>query len=273
VSVSWTPGFHAPGGSPVDGSAYERYVGRWSRLFVPALLSAAQPNHGDIVLDVAAGTGEASAFAAPAVGDSGFVVGTDISPAMLKVASQRLAVHPFLTVACDGQALPFRSNSFDAVLCQLGLMFFPDPLKGLIEFRRVLRRNRRASVCVISDSGSAPMWGILADELGREFPEQSQTLHMSFRLASLTRLRQLLVEAGFSDVNVTKTTREDLVASFEEYWEPIEAGIGQLPQAYAALPESRRRAVRANVRSRLAPFETHGRYLMSVEMLLGAGRA
>jgi ubiquinone/menaquinone biosynthesis C-methylase UbiE len=50
----------------------------------------------------------------------------------------------------DGQALPFADATFDAVLCQLGLMFFPDPARGLAEFRRVLRPRRRAAVCVIS---------------------------------------------------------------------------------------------------------------------------
>jgi ubiquinone/menaquinone biosynthesis C-methylase UbiE len=55
----------------------------------------------------------------------------------------------------DGQALAFRDGSFDGVLCQLGLMFFPDPLRGLAEFRRVLRPGRCAAVCVISTADRA----------------------------------------------------------------------------------------------------------------------
>jgi hypothetical protein len=61
--------------------------------------------------------------------------------------------------------------------------------------------------------------------------------------------------------------------SFDEYWAPIEAGTGQLPQAYCALPASNRRAVREEVQARLAEFESDGRLVMSAEMLIGAGRA
>jgi hypothetical protein len=57
------------------------------------------------------------------------------------------------------------------------------------------------------------------------------------------------------------------------YWAPIEAGTGQLPQAYLALPAPRRQAVREEVEARLAAFETGGRLVMHVEMLIGAGRA
>jgi hypothetical protein len=61
--------------------------------------------------------------------------------------------------------------------------------------------------------------------------------------------------------------------SFEEYWNPIEAGMGSMPQVYVALPETERRAVRDEVKSRLSSFESNGHPTMSVEMLIGVGRA
>ncbi len=61
MSVSFGPGFHAAPGRAIDPLAYERYIGRWSRLFVPAVLAAAEVTGGDRVLDVATGTGEAAA--------------------------------------------------------------------------------------------------------------------------------------------------------------------------------------------------------------------
>jgi hypothetical protein len=64
-----------------------------------------------------------------------------------------------------------------------------------------------------------------------------------------------------------------MIESFDDYWGPIEAGTGQLPQAYLALPEPSRRAVREEVHARLSKFESDGRLLMSVEMLIAAGRA
>lgn len=273
MSMTWGAGLHTTTAGPVDASTYWQYIGRWSEQFVPALLAAAEIGPGDRVLDVATGTGLAAKPALALVGDSGLVVGADISRAMLDAARARLSSGRFLPVVSDGQALVFPNASFDAVLCQLGLMFFGDPARGLAEFRRVLRVGRRAAVCVIGAPERAPMWGFLAESLGRHLPEQHQTLHLSFALADPAQLEQLFAAAGFSDVRVTRETREGAVASFEEYWAPIEAGTGQMPQAYLALPAPMRRAVRDEVQARLAPFESNGRLTMSVDMLIGTGRA
>jgi ubiquinone/menaquinone biosynthesis C-methylase UbiE len=123
MSVTWGAGLHAPVGQRVGGAAYDLYIERWSRLFVPALLDAAEIKNGDRVLDVATGTGEAAHLALERVGHSGLVVGSDISAAMLKTASMRLSSPRFLPVVSDGQSLVFPDYTFDAVLCQLGLMF------------------------------------------------------------------------------------------------------------------------------------------------------
>jgi hypothetical protein len=72
---------------------------------------------------------------------------------------------------------------------------------------------------------------------------------------------------------VTRETHQGIVGSFDEYWAPIEAGAGQMSQAYLALPEPSRRAVREEVRARLTQFESEGRLVMSAEMLIGSGRA
>jgi hypothetical protein len=159
------------------------------------------------------------------------------------------------------------------VICQLGLMFFPDPARGLEEFRRVLRPRRRAAVCVISTPERAPMWGVLAETLSKYLPDQRELLHLSFALADAGYLQRLLVEAGFGEVSVLRETREGSFASFDDYWAPVEAGAGSLPQAYCALPESSRRAVREETHARLAAFDSAGQLVMKVEMLVGAGRA
>ena len=92
-------------------------------------------------------------------------------------------------------------------------------------------------------------------------------------MADPERLEHLLRLAGFRDVWVKRETRQGTIESFDEYWAPIEAGTGQLPQAYLALPEASRRAVREEMQTQLAAFESGGRLVMSVEMLIGAGRA
>src|SRR5205823_7649366 len=177
-------GLHAADGQPVNADAYDRYNGRWSRLFVPGLLAAAEVSPGHRMLDVATGTGEDALMAISAVGHTGTVVGTDISPAMLEAACARLS-GSLRAVVADGQALAFRDASFDAAICQLGLMFFPDATRGLAEFRRVLRGGGRAAVCVISTPDRAPMWGHLAGALSRYLPDQRDAFHLGFTLADV----------------------------------------------------------------------------------------
>src|SRR5215831_15136944 len=112
MRTNFGAGFHAAPGRAVDTSAYDRWTGRWSRLFVPAVLAAAKVAPGQHVLDVSTGTGEAALAALPIIGTSGLVIGADIAPAMLEAASGRLNQSAFLPVAADGQKLPFSDGSF-----------------------------------------------------------------------------------------------------------------------------------------------------------------
>ena len=273
MQTPFPAGLHVPPEGAVDGSAYDQWVGRWSRLFVPAVLAAGDLRPGLRVLDVSTGTGEASLAIIPRIGPCGLLIAADIAPAMLHAARSRLPRSAFLPVAADGQALPFADASFDAVTCQLGLQFFPDPARGLIEFRRVLRNGGRAGICVISTPDRAPMWGILAEVLGRTVPAQRGIAHLSFALSDTRRLEHMLTGAGFHDVQVDRQSREGAFESLEDYWRPIEAGTGSIPQVYLSLPESQRRAVRDEVTERLTRFRSDGRLVMSVEMLIASGRA
>jgi ubiquinone/menaquinone biosynthesis C-methylase UbiE len=281
MRTNFGAGFHVAPGRAVDTSAYDRWTGRWSRLFVPAVLAVAKVAPRQHVLDVSTGTGEAALAALPIIGTSGLVIGADIAPAMLeaacgrlnKAACGRLNKPTFLPVAADGQKLPFGDGSFDAVVCQLGLQFFPDPALGLREFRRVLRTGCCAAVCVIATADRAPMWGVLADAVGRFLPAQRDIVQLSFSLADPERLERLFAGAGFQNVRVEQEIREDVNESFDDYWEPIEAGVGSIPQAYLTLSEADRRLVREEVKARLSRFESQRRLSLSVEMLIGSGRA
>src|SRR5258708_37069708 len=119
---------------------YDHAFAHVTAYFMPFLLRAAHIAPGMRVLDIATGTGLSAEAALAAVGPTGHVSAADVSPAMAEKARQRLAKAPNASVSVeDGPALSFADRSFDAVLCNLGLMFFPDPVRGLSEFRRVLR--------------------------------------------------------------------------------------------------------------------------------------
>ncbi len=80
------------------------------------------------------------------------------------------------------------------------------------------------------------MWGNLADVLSRFLPELRDVLFLSFALHDPNRLEAMLVDAGFRGVRVERTTREDSFESFADYWKPIEAGVGSIPQSYCGSP-------------------------------------
>jgi SAM-dependent methyltransferase len=223
-------GLHVAESAEVDAASYDGYVGRWSRLFVLQLLTAARIKDGFRILDLATGPGEAAQKALSMVAGKGFVVGADISQAMLASARTRISDSRFGTVAADGHALPLKAHVFDAVVCRLGLQFFSDPAHALVEVRRVLRASRYAAVCVIGPASQAPMWGVLADVPSDRLPAQRELLHFSFSQADVPNLIALFDNAGFDDVAVIRETRHGVVESFEHYWSDIEAGVGMLPQ-------------------------------------------
>ena len=252
-------------------ASYDLLSGRWSRLYVPTLLAEAGLATGHRVLDVATGTGEAATLAGSRVGATGRVIGIDISPPMLRIAASKVAKQPVSLFLMDGQTLAFRDESFDAVVCQLGLMFLPDPATALREWTRVLRSRARLAVCVWAAPEQVPLFGILMEELSRYFPDQRAVLYQPSALADGDTLERLLAGAGLKAIRLTRETRAHRFTSFEEYWHPFEAGGGRHGQLFLRLPCPARQAVREDVRRRMAPFLAHGELEMQADVLFGSG--
>ena len=177
------------------------------------------------------------------------------------------------SVSARGHGRPsagVQDGSFDAVVCQLGLQFFPDPARSCGVPARPPCRRVVPQSCVISTPDRAPMWGVFADALSRHLPDQREALHLSFALADPERLEHLLRMAGFRDVRVQARDAPRGPLSRSTTTGPrIEAGTGQLPQAYSRCPNQVVGQVREEVQARLAEFESGGRLVMSVEMLIG----
>ena len=114
---------------------YDRAFAHVTAHFMPFLMRAAHLAPGMRVLDIATGTGLSAEAALAAVGPTGYVTAVDISPAMVEKARERFGEPPNVSVSVeDAQALSFSDETFDAVVCNLGLMFFPEPAHGLSEF-------------------------------------------------------------------------------------------------------------------------------------------
>jgi len=243
---------------------YDRAFAHVTAHFMPFLLQAAHIAPGMHVLDVATGTGLSADAALAAVGPTGHVIAADISPAMVEKARERLGKAPNASVSVeDGQALSFADCSFDAVLCNLGLMFFPDPVRGLSEFRRVLRPGGRVAVSVntvVERSYNHQINVIIA----RHMPSLAEAVTRTFALGEASRLMSLFNEAGLVDIETHTVRHTFVLPSFDAYYGAFERGGASTGQALAALPEEIRRAVRDEVRRDLAdsggPIEAEAEY-------------
>jgi ubiquinone/menaquinone biosynthesis C-methylase UbiE len=251
-------------------SAYDRAFAHVSAHFIPFLFRAARLAPGQRVLDVATGTGIAAQAALAVVGPGGHVTATDVSPAMVNRARQRLAGSPNASVVVeDGQSLRFNDGSFDAVLCSLGLMFFPDPARGLSEFHRVLRPGGSATVSVIT-TPERSYNGRINVIIARRVRSLAEATARTFSLGDEARLRSLFERAGFQDVEMTTEAHSFALPSFEAYFEPFEQGGGSSGQAYVGLPTADRQAVREEVRRSLG--DTGGPISIEVELRFASGR-
>jgi len=249
---------------------YDRAFSHVSAYFVPFLLRAARLAPGQCVLDVAAGTGIASEAALAIVGPEGSILAADLSPDMVEKARQRLGEASNVSVSVeDGEALSFPDESFDAVLCSLGLMFFSDPVRGLSEFRRVLRPGGRVAVSV-STVSERSYNGRINVVLAGHVPSLAEATARTFALGDAARLESLFGEAGFADIETHTEKHTFVLPSFDAYFGPFERGGASTGQALVSLPEGVRRAVREEVRRDLG--DTDAAIGIEVEIRIASGR-
>jgi ubiquinone/menaquinone biosynthesis C-methylase UbiE len=228
--------------------AYDRFMA--PQLFEPwarALLARAGLRPGAAVLDVASGPGPVARGAAEAVGARGRVVANDISPAMLAVAAAKPVGSrwaPIEYLECSAAALSADAGSFDAVLCQQGLQFFPDRPLVLREMQRVARSGGLVLVASWAAERPLGLFGPMIEALReagvdepfpRAFDAQSYCI-------DAPGLHRLLAEAGLGDV-VIETVELDAV--WKDTAEAVATLLGTpYGPVVTALPPDRQNAVR-----------------------------
>lgn len=195
----------------------------WHGPFGEALISEARLEPGDSVLDVAAGTGEPGLTAA-ALLPAGQVVLTDLSAGMLKVAEIKAQARGLTNVrfeVCDAAALPLPDESFDAVFCRFGFVYFPELMPALREMVRTARPGARITAAVWSRAAENPWASLILGTLARhsQLPPPPEGTPGLFRYAAAGLMSRMFREAGLVEVSERKVSTDLVCGSEERYWE------------------------------------------------------
>lgn len=169
----------------------------WARM----LVDAAGVGPGDRVLDVACGTGVVARLAADRAGADGSVVGLDRNRAMLTVAER---LRPDIEWwEGDASGLPFLARSFDVVLCQAALMFFPDAGGALREMARAIKDDGTVAIQVWDRLDDQPAYRRFIRAAARSAGQDATSLLSSyFSRGDLSELQGLLRSAGLRPADV-----------------------------------------------------------------------
>jgi SAM-dependent methyltransferase len=241
------------------------------------MLDAAGVTTGSRVLDVAAGAGGQTLAAARRAGPTGSVVATDISPTILTYAAKSAAeagLTNIQTVEVDGEALEvLPAASFDAVICRLGLIYFPDQQRALAGMRRALRDGGRIAAIVYSTPErnqffSIPV-SIIRDRALLPPPEPGQP--GPFSLGGRGILQSALTKAGFTDVTVDAIPAPLRLPSAAECVRFEQESFGALHQMLAGVAASERPGVWDQIQAALTRFETRDGFVGPCELLVGSG--
>jgi len=167
------------------------------------------------VLETAAGTGVLTRAMASRPAGTVRIVATDLNQPMLDHAMARLRDDRIAWRQADALALPFTDQSFDAVVCQFGAMFFPDKVQGYREARRVLRPGGRFLFNVWDKISENEFADTVTDALAEVFPHDpprfmARTPH---GYHDVNLIREQLDAAGFADVSVDAVERRSKAAS------------------------------------------------------------
>ncbi len=193
---------------------YDRYLG--SVLFEPYAIDLARRVATDrmegSVLEMACGTGILTQQLRTMLKPDISLTATDINPGMLDYARRKLKdLKGIDWKQADIADLPFPDASFQAVVCQFGLMFVPDKDRACREMRRVLVKDGVLALSVW-DRLENNLWGILAHEtVGRFFPDNPpQFFKAPCSLYDVDVVYRLLAEHGFDRIDIRTISKECL---------------------------------------------------------------
>jgi SAM-dependent methyltransferase len=239
----------------VAADAYDRYMGRYSRLLAPQLADLAAVRSGQRVLDVGCGPGALTAELVARVGPSAV---SAVDPSQSFVAAARDRYPGVEVVHASAEALPFPDGTFDATLAQLVVHFMADPTIGLGEMARVTRRDGVVAACVWDHGGQGPLKLFWRAARGIDPQVDDESRMPGVREGHLA---ELFDAAGLHEIESTELWVSLEHATFEAWWEPFTRGVGPAGSFLASLGADHQAEVREACRTTVpvTPFTVTAR--------------
>jgi SAM-dependent methyltransferase len=259
-------------------NAHTPQIRSWLRQATDAMLDMAGVTSGAQVLDLAAGAGDQTLNIAARIGPAGRVLATDLSAGILdfaEVNAARAGYHNVDVRVADGESLPVDAASFDAVVCRLGLMFFPNPLRGLQEIYRVLKPGGGVCTVVFSNPAANPCIGILLSTAFKHAGLPPRDPYAPGGLLSLGKpglIDDLFREAGFKGVATTRLAAPFRLPSAKAYLDFVRASASPIQQILSKLDALAAEAAWVEMEERLSAYMTSEGWEGPNELLLTAGR-
>ena len=194
---------------------YDRYLGPlFFHDYAAVMAARLEVTPGMLVLETACGTGIVTERLAARLAGQGSLVATDLNAPMLAYAAAKRSAGNISWEEADATGLPFEDRAFDAVVCQFGLMFFPDKAAGVREAFRVLRPGGQFALSVWDALEDNPVPRLTHETVTGFFPnDPPQFYRVPFSLHDMTVVRGLLTSAGFDDVRGERVEGVGLSAS------------------------------------------------------------
>jgi ubiquinone/menaquinone biosynthesis C-methylase UbiE len=197
---------------------YARTIMHVLGLYAQEAVSLAEVPHGSSVLDVACGPGTLSLIVAK---KASRVTAVDFSRTMVSIFKRRLKEKRIRHVKVhhgDGQALPFKDQSFDAAFSMFGLMFFPDRPQGFAELYRTLKSGGRAVVSSWAPVSRSPSMKAMFGALRVMNPEMPEPQKAIKSLEDPKVFKTEMSGAGFMDVRIIAVRKPFPTTSVKKYW-------------------------------------------------------
>lgn len=252
-------------------------LSRWLGPATETMFDMADVTRGSRVLDVAAGAGEQSLTAAKRVGPGGYVLATDLSPAILGYAEQsaKLAgLENMDTLEIDGENLVvLEATPFDSVISRVGLIYFPDQQKALGGMRQQLRDGGKVAAMVYSTAERNGFFSIPVSIIRRraKLPPPLPGQPGPFSLGVEGVLEKAFSDAGLRDIRVETLDAPVRLSSASECLQFEQESFGALHQMLSGLTDAEQDEAWAEIEEALGQYETDGHFEGPCEMLIAVG--